>query len=743
MARRVLALLALLYALLAGLRTVADFDAGWQLAAGRFMFQHHQLLSTDVFSYTARGQEWIYPALSQIMLYVLYLVGGFAALSWLNALACAGTIALTLTEGTMAGAVLAVAAVPSIAFRTGPRADLFTTVLFAAFLTIFWRHHRGRPASLWALPALMVVWVNCHLGFVAGLGLLVVYAVLELLEFPFTDRRAAAAARLRAAAPWLAGAAVATLLNPWGWRIYEATWRQERGLSAMSQYLGEWSAVRISPAALWQALAWRDPNSSYWWLLAAAGIALLVSLWRKRFGAALLLAGAAYFSLAHIRFQPLLAIVTVIVGGTLLAELRINLRPQVMKSLLAVLLLATATLVGVRSADLVTNRSYLAAGELSLFGTGLSWWYPERALAFVEREQLPGNLFHDFELGGYLTWRLAPQYSDYIDGRLIPFGSALFAHYHDLKRQLPESPAWQQEADARGINTLIFSVARYAGLGSVPLPEFCRGAAWAPVYLDDVAVIFVRNRPENAALIQRLRLDCATAPLNPPGGLLGDHSARGRAELFNFYSNAGALLYVLSRDEEAKKALDQAQGIFFDDPNLHLTRGQLFEADRRIADAEHEYTIAVQLRPSDNAWYSLARVYSAQHRYSEAVAAVRASAQLSANAADRYLSLGRLYLAMQQPRTALDALAEAATAPRQAVPGSASDFDGQLAELRARAYLSLGDLGSALRYQQRAVDLAPSNPGRWNALADVYQAQGRADLAQQAHQRAQALMSTK
>src|SRR2546421_8478780 len=71
-----LAALALLYALLAGLHTVQDFDLGWQLASGRWILQHHQIPSEDVFSYTARGQQWIYPVLSEVWLYIVYLLGG-------------------------------------------------------------------------------------------------------------------------------------------------------------------------------------------------------------------------------------------------------------------------------------------------------------------------------------------------------------------------------------------------------------------------------------------------------------------------------------------------------------------------------------------------------------------------------------------------------------------------------------------------------------------------------------------
>src|SRR5437588_124187 len=162
-----LTLLALLYALLAGLHTLQDFDLGWQLASGRWILQHHQLFSTDVFSYTAHGAPWIYPVLSGILFYLAYLAGGYALLSWLGALACVGTVALLLRRDNIFQIALAIVAVPLIANRTQPRAEMFTTILFAAFLSVLWRHYtighqNGRRLPLWLLPILMVAWVNLH-----------------------------------------------------------------------------------------------------------------------------------------------------------------------------------------------------------------------------------------------------------------------------------------------------------------------------------------------------------------------------------------------------------------------------------------------------------------------------------------------------------------------------------------------------------------------------------------------------
>src|SRR5258708_18877494 len=189
----ILAGVALIYALLAGLHTLQDFALRWSLALDRWVLQLHQIFSTDVLSYTAHGEPWIYPVLSGILFYVTYLAGGYALLCWMGAAASAGTAALLLRRDNIASLMLAIIAAPLIANRTQPRAEMFTTALFAAFLSLLWRHYRthGERSALWLLPVLMVAWVNLHLGFVAGLALCGSYVLIELLELHFPVIRSA------------------------------------------------------------------------------------------------------------------------------------------------------------------------------------------------------------------------------------------------------------------------------------------------------------------------------------------------------------------------------------------------------------------------------------------------------------------------------------------------------------------------------------------------------------------------
>ena len=316
-----LSALAIFYAFLAGFHTLGDFDLGWQLATGKWVAQHYWVFSNDVFSYTASGQPWVYPVLSCVFFYGCFLLGGYALLSWIGAIASATAAALLLTRRNLVRAAMTVIAVPLIANRTQPRAEMFTTVLFAAFLIILWRHHRGDRAPLWLLPLLMFFWVNLHLGFVVGVLLCLAYVCMEMLDCISLESRTAAVQRLQRACPWIALASIATFVNPWGPFIYGALLRQSRAQDLHNLWIVEWEGIHPSWTSVLQAFDFRDPQSSFWWLSIVVSAGICVTLWRKRWGASLLLAGSLFLALRHVRLQALFACVAVVIAGSVLQEL--------------------------------------------------------------------------------------------------------------------------------------------------------------------------------------------------------------------------------------------------------------------------------------------------------------------------------------------------------------------------------------------------------------------------------------
>ena len=646
----VLAGVALVYAFLSALATVGDPDFGWQLARGRWIAQHHHVFTTDVLSYTIAGKDAVYPPLGGLILYWIYLLGGYQLLSWACAITCAGIVALLLRRGNAASASIAILVVPFIAMRTVPRADLFALVLFAAYLSVLWENHQTGRAALWLLPLLMLLWVNVHFSFFAGFGLFGAFAVVELLELPFgEERRAKALQRLKRVIPWFLATVAVTIVNPWGWKIYKET--SQFTASTMGISVSEVAPLHWNWTSPFASFTLRNTNDLAHLIFVVVVLAFVVALVQRRLGAALLLLVALFEVIRHLRFMALTSCILVVVAGSVLfsalpwvrSRITNPHRRVVLATAVAALFVAIAV---VRAADVVTNYHYLAEPALSTFGSGLSEWFPIRAAEFIRKQNLPGEVFNTFNEGGYILWELGPERRDYIDGREVPFGIALLTHEADLRRTPLDSDAWRKEADRYGINTIIFPLT----LSEIPLDRLnqdCSSKEWRPVYLDEVAIVLVRRTPANEELIRRFEVNCATAPL--PREPLPLNAAS-----FNQWINAASVLAALHRNSEALQAADKAMGIFPDSAHARWYRGQILFALQRDSAAEEDWRRALTLSPREvtpwarltdfqaQVWSSLAELYGPQGRTADAEEALRAVIKLSSDPSLKLQSMARL-----------------------------------------------------------------------------------------------------
>ncbi len=731
-----LTLIALAYALLAGLRTLTDYDLGWQLATGRWIVLQHRIPSTEIFSYTAQGQPWVYPILSGIIFYLAFNLGGYALLSWMGAFTCFAVATVLLWRGSLIAAALVILAIPSIAARTEPRADMFTLCFFAVFVAILWRQRQDGAAPMWVLPILMVFWVNLHLGFIAGLAAMAIYAIAEGMGTRRPDfRRDMPFERMAQPALWLALTLLATLVNPWGWGIYRALLRQSNAMALHDRWITEWAATPITWESVVRSFNLRETGGAFFILLAIAVLAALLAVGRREFGLAVLLAGSSYLAIRHVRLQALFACVVVIVAGSLLSSAleSSQMSRRWRLPLTLGLFSAFALLTVLRSADLISNRNYLRTTGNGSFGAGLSWWFPEGATRFIERERVPPQLFNSYNMGGYLTWRLGPKYPDYIDGRAIPFGPELFRRQDELLRLAPDSLEWQRESDLRGIHSIIVSLARYDGLQLFPvLKKFCDSDIWVPVYLDEVAAVFVRHGADTEDLIRRSRVNCTVIPL--PAEALSEN----RAERFNQWANAAATLLVLGRTSEAIAATGNALAIFPESANVHYIRARALAAMGQQSQAKEEYLTAVKLEPSEGTWAALAQMYRLQGNRTAAIDAFNRAAQDAPDPHLIYLALAYTLLDDKRPREALHAFDQADRTAPSADSALAADnaFPFSVAHGRSLAYFSLGDIPRAVSYQEEAIRISPQRADLWLELSTLYELSGRNEEARQAKIRA-------
>jgi tetratricopeptide (TPR) repeat protein len=472
-------------------------------------------------------------------------------------------------------------------------------------------------------------------------------------------------------------------------------------------WIVEWGRVPLDWTAVSSGLVpWR--GNPFYLLLVIVIISAILAIWQKQFGPAILLLAATYPGLQHVRMTCLSSCVIVVVGGSILSAALIKFSGRIPndRALLYGATVAAALFAGFAVVQSI-ERTKINETSRSTFGTGPSWWFPERAAQFIQRENLPGEIFNTYIEGGYLTWKLGPERRDYIDGRAIPFGTDAFLHQSELLQASPDSSIWRAEADRYNINTVILPLNRFESvLGE--LKNFCTSSQWKPVYLDETAGVFVRRKPETEDLIRRANVDCATTPI-PGAPIDGTEAIR-----FNRWADTASVLAALGRNTEALTAADEAEQAL---PNTYFVpwiRGNVYFMMGLRTEAEREYLKSIAIKPNvPLVWFSLAAVYRHQGRIPETIEAQRKAIQLSTMPQPAELvKLARLYLDSQQPRAALDTFdeAERIASPDLLAPTGAYSLRFEADAGRAAAWKALGDAKRAAAFDQKAVqDLVPRN----------------------------------
>jgi hypothetical protein len=167
-------------------RQPADTDTWWHLKSGQLMWERGEVLRADPFSHTVAGQPILYPALCQLLLWLVYQALGFSGLALLLGVLTTASFALVYLQCKgrpfVAAFVILLAAVASSVIWSA-RPQIVSLLLAAVVAFLLDRYKRsGNTRWLWPLPLLVVLWVNCHGGFVVAFLLIGCYLVGETLN---------------------------------------------------------------------------------------------------------------------------------------------------------------------------------------------------------------------------------------------------------------------------------------------------------------------------------------------------------------------------------------------------------------------------------------------------------------------------------------------------------------------------------------------------------------------------------
>jgi len=110
---------------------------------------------------------------------------------------------------------------------------------------------------------------------------------------------------------------------------------------------------------------------------------------------------------------------------------------------------------------------------------------PVAAVASLRQVDPRGNLFNDYNWGGYILWELYPAYATFVDGRTDVFSPEVF---DDYLRLWAAQPGWEAAIERWEIGVVLLPPRS-------PLVGALDAAGWQENYRDEQAVVLLRPGP--------------------------------------------------------------------------------------------------------------------------------------------------------------------------------------------------------------------------------------------------------
>lgn len=462
---------------------IGDPGLGWHLRTPDFVLEHGWPTG-DPFSGPKNGNRWL---ANQWLGDVPFWLGWKSA--GLNGVVAVTIALLLLTYRLLYGFMRAdglswpaaalwtygAALASFYAWVARPNLVTFLFVAILARALLLYNEGRIGPRRLVWLVPLFVVWVNSHGGFVVGLAMIGVAAGIELLiSFGDPDQaeRIASNRRFRTLCGVGLVCSLATLCNPYGWKIYSWVFSL-LGDSYFMNLNQEWLSPDFHSAGTIRIAAF----------LIAFPALFMMSRYRPRLTILALSIFWMYLALQSQRYVPLWVIVTTPLMARAGAQIEwLNVR---------ISRLGQDDFFQVRSGGwigffaIVAGLAVWAASEKPLDHDKAV--YPCDGLREFGRSWQPGEVVLNHpDYGGFLTLNHWPNLLVWIDDRNEVYGQSWYESYFDLQKT---KPGWEATLAEWNPDWVVIPCEQPLAYRLAERPD-----DWKPVYRDHLIVLFRKIR---------------------------------------------------------------------------------------------------------------------------------------------------------------------------------------------------------------------------------------------------------
>lgn len=469
-------------------------DLGRHIVNGVILSQEPAVFHTNLYSYTNPDFEVLNHHWGSGVIFAgIWKLTGFVGVQLFFILISFATLAFFILSGKRhAGwgttGLVALLIIPLLAERTEIRPEAFTYFFSAVFFYLLSRYRDDATARayrfLWILPILQIFWVNTHIYFLLG-PLLIGASLLESL-FLFRQRF------FPILAVWGA-TVVATLINPFGIRAITAT----------MTFFDNFGYKLAENQSVWflENMGFRNPNYLLFKILLCLLVVSFVARLIKHRGsfklANLFVAcGIGTLALIASRNMAIFGFFAIpIIAGNIAPFIQEQWKKSILiwGSTIACTTLFFALVLGI--------PKYFPYWHT--FGWGL---LPDnnQSMQFIQETGITGPIFNNYDIGGYLIFYLFPREKVFVDNRPEAYPASFFSDEYIPMQESTER--WQQALLEYNFNTIIFAYHDATPWGQIFLRSRINDSKWAPVYVDNRVLIFVRRTEENRPIFERYEL---------------------------------------------------------------------------------------------------------------------------------------------------------------------------------------------------------------------------------------------
>jgi len=493
MTKKIIALLCLfLVAVLFHLPRGDDYDFWWHIKYGE-IFVHSGPWAVDhsVFSWTPANNDWKYVTwIGSSLLYLIYQLHCFPLFYLLNLALLFVPFFLYIKYLNSFGEKLEVSNILSLVLVTlvvTPmyfKPDSFSFLFFAVAVYIYFIAKEKNSALFYFYPLLFLIWVNTHGVFIFGYALIIVLFMGEFAAYLIAREEVMSSTMLLSFLYSIILSGLALCINPFGihYLVYLA---DSLSSSSYTKYFDRMVAYsRLWDFLYTQAIVVRVITTA-WYLVLMFIVFLIVYVRtmrvRKKIFAPIILVNCVFFylSMLHARSAFLYPLVWLFSNAYLLRGGLEKITPKRL-SIVFLILIIIFSAFHIKTNLTINSRN-------TWFAVSYEDWFPETEAAFLKTNKIPGPLFNDYLSGGYLIWRLYPEYKVFVDTRYGPYSDSVTSDWGLLKDD-PSEGNFKTFIDKYGFKSAFVNV-----LEGEILKCFLYSPDWRLIYFGSNAAIFIRT----------------------------------------------------------------------------------------------------------------------------------------------------------------------------------------------------------------------------------------------------------